>query len=69
MQTELLIIKSKNRYIRVKNNTYSLCGLDKASVYPMTDVETVSRHCRHLKDKGFDDICIRKLIITEAALT
>ncbi|MDY6905174.1 MAG: hypothetical protein SWH61_10855 [Thermodesulfobacteriota bacterium] len=69
MQTELLIIKCKNSYIRVKDDTYTVCGLDKASVYPVTDMETVSRHCRQLKDKGFDDIRIRKLIITEEALT
>ncbi len=65
MKTELLIIKDNENYIRVKENQYSCCSLDKASVFPMDKILNVKEHVKCLKNKGFDRACIYKLILTE----
>ncbi len=49
MENELLIIKSGHQYIRVKEKEYLLCGLDKASVFPMDQIEQVKEHVKQMK--------------------
>ncbi|MBU0462736.1 MAG: hypothetical protein KKD21_11660 [Proteobacteria bacterium] len=65
---ELLIIKSGKQYIRFKDDTYLLVNLDKASVYPFDKMDVVQQHESCLKEKGFHNVCIKKLILTEKDL-
>ena len=68
METELLIIKTENDYIRVKADCYCVCRLDKASVFPMEKLEIVKEHVRSMEKKhGWKGI-IRRLILREEAL-
>lgn len=68
METELLIIKTGNDYIRVKEDCYCVCGLDKASVFPMEKLETVKAHVTSMdKNHGWKGT-IRRLILREEAL-
>jgi len=68
METELLIIKIGNDYIRVKEGLYSVCGLDKASVFPMEKLEIVKAHVTAMeKNHGWKGT-IRRLILREEAL-
>ncbi|MDY6824998.1 MAG: hypothetical protein SWH68_14560 [Thermodesulfobacteriota bacterium] len=74
MQTQLLIIKCKDGkckdgYIRIKDGHYTVCGMEKASVYPMSAKICVEGYCQWLKSLGIEDIRIKKLTITEEALT
>ncbi len=62
---ELLIIKSGEKYIRVKEETYLLCSLDKASVFPFEKIEVVKRHVQSLKRQAFRDVATFKLILSE----
>jgi hypothetical protein len=65
---ELLIIKFDQKYIRFKDATYLLVGLDKASVYPFDQMDVVQQHESRLRKKGFDNVCIKKLVLTEMDL-
>lgn len=64
---DLLIIKTGEAYIRFKNNEYFSCPLDKASVFPMEQLETVKNHLQKLKDSCFKQVSIRKLVLSEEA--
>lgn len=63
---ELLILKSGNAYIRVKEGQFLRVGLDKASVFPMDQMDLVKTHEAHLKTQGFESIKIKKLVLSEA---
>ncbi|WP_457551078.1 hypothetical protein [Desulfobacula sp.] len=65
---ELLIIKSCDEYIRFKDGDYLLVKLDKASVFPLDQLEKVKHHESCLKEKGFHNICIKKLVLMEKDL-
>ena len=65
---ELLIIKSGRKYIRFKDDSYILVSLDKASVYPFDKMDKVRQHESCLKEKGFQAVCIKKLILEEKDL-
>ena len=62
---ELLIIKTGNQYIRVKDDAYEVCGLDKTSVFPVKKLEDVKQHIETLKAKQFSDVLLYKLSIAE----
>ena len=62
----LLIIKYKDKYVRHKDGQYIFCGMDKASVFPMTDLEDVKDHILNLRRNGFSEATIAKLIVEEA---
>ncbi|MDJ0831468.1 MAG: hypothetical protein QNI92_16565 [Desulfobacterales bacterium] len=62
---ELLILKSGNDYIRVTEAQFMPCGLDKASVFPMNQVQSVKSHLSRLKQYGFSDAAIFKLKLEE----
>lgn len=47
----------KNEYIEV--------GLDKASVFPLDQIEQVKKHLAAVKGSGFSQACIKKLVLTE----
>lgn len=65
MKTELLIIKNNEDYIRVKEDQYFICTLDKASVFPADKILNVKEHVKRMKNSGFDRACIYRLILTE----
>ncbi len=65
---ELLIIKSGEDYVRVKTEHYNLCQLDKASVFPIDNLDEVKKHVRKLKEKDFLLIAIYKLTLIEEPL-
>ncbi len=65
METELLIIKSDSKYIRIKEGGYILCGLDKASVFPIEKLEDVKNHLEKIKENGRFSPVIFKLILRE----
>ncbi|MCP3900535.1 MAG: hypothetical protein GY707_12565 [Desulfobacteraceae bacterium] len=69
MKTELLIIKDGKEYIRVKDDIFLKCGLDKASVYPMSKLGSVKALVKTLHDKGMTSACIKKLNLIEEDLT
>jgi hypothetical protein len=62
---ELLVLKSSNDYIRVRAENYHLCRLDKASVFPMEELEKVRIHATILREKGFHSISIARLTLSE----
>ncbi len=65
---ELLILKCGKDYIRVKDDCYCPCGMDKASVFPMDRLEEARRHLETAGRSGFADLCINKLVISEEPL-
>ena len=65
---ELLIIKSDKNYIRFKDNNYLTVQLDKASVFPFDHMDIAIQHKARLKEQGFKNISIKKLILTEEDL-
>ena len=65
MVTELLVIKYNDSYIRVKDGEYTICGLDKASVFPMEKMEEVKEHIKKIKEKQNCSPSIFKLILRE----
>ncbi len=69
MKTELLIIKDGKEYIRVKDDKFIKCGLDKASVFPMSKLESVKQLIQSLHDQGMTTACIKKLNLIEEDLT
>ena len=64
---ELLILKSDNNYIRIKEDQFYLVGLDKASVFPMDQMEKIKDYeiRLRLRDNEFPGIRIKKLVLTE----
>ncbi len=65
---KLLIIKSGRQYIRFKNETYFRVKFEKASVFPFDDLDLVKEHAAATQARGFENICIRQLTITEEDL-
>jgi hypothetical protein len=65
METTLLIIKNRDQYIRVRGDDYQVCNLDKASVFPMEKLELVKRHIESMKQTGFEQPVMAKLILRE----
>ncbi len=65
---ELLIIKSGTTYLRFKEDDDLMVRLDKASVFPMEQIDLVKQHETRLKKKGFGTVRIKKLILTEEDL-
>lgn len=67
METILLIIKNGNDYVRVKGEEYHTCTIDKASVFPMEKLELVKKHVESMKQNGFDQPAISRLVLKEEA--
>lgn len=65
---DLLILKSGQQYIRCKDNAYLPVSLEKASVFPPDQLDVVQRHECRLKEEGFEDVCIKKLVLSEEEL-
>jgi hypothetical protein len=66
---ELLILKSGQDYLRFKDDAPLLVRLEKASVFPFDQMEKVQAHESRLRKNGFPNVCIKKLVLTEEALS
>ena len=66
---ELLIIKSGSRYFRFKDRQYYACELNKASVFPLDNIDRVRELINRLKKDGIRKPYIAKLTITETPYT
>lgn len=62
---ELLIIKSGTEYLRLKGNGFEPCPLNKASVFPLGQVEEARNHCTKLAAAGFPAKLMKLTIIEE----
>ncbi|MCG8687392.1 MAG: hypothetical protein MI892_21120 [Desulfobacterales bacterium] len=65
---ELLIIKTGKRYLRIKDGAFLVVNLDKASVYPMDQLDQVNVYARDAKAEGLSQVHVKKLILTEEDL-
>lgn len=65
---ELLIIKTRDRYLRFKQGDILEVGLDKASVFPMERLDHVKTLEQKAAAKGLNPTCIKKLVLTEEDL-
>lgn len=66
---ELLIVKTGKEYIRVKPDGFHVVGLDKASVFPVDQLQKVREYEGRLNDQGFAEVCVKKLVISEENLS
>lgn len=62
--TELLIVKSGTEYCRFLEKGFELCEMNKASVFPLTDVAGAKQALSMVKESGRDGV-IMKLSIRE----
>lgn len=62
---KLLIIKSGEDYIRVKDGAFIRCGIDKASVFPLEKLDVVKGHVRSLKARKIGAPAIYQLVLRE----
>ena len=62
---QLIIIKSGEDYIRVKNECFYRVNLDKASVFPVEQLELVQVYQKKLIREGFKTVSLKKLMISE----
>ena len=64
---KLLIIKKEDQYIRIKENSFEFCSLEKASVFSMDKLEEVQSKVKHL-NKILKTVSISVLEINEYPL-
>ncbi len=65
---ELLILKYNTEYFRFKKGDSLLVKMDKASVFPMDQIDIVKEHEFRLEKEGFKNVSIKKLVLTEEDL-
>lgn len=63
--TELLIIKAGDDYFRFKEDSFEHCAMNKASVFPLTQLEEARIWCQKLRDAGTVGAALHKLTIVE----
>ncbi len=61
---ELLIIKSGQEYLHFTEEGFTCCPLNKASVFPLGQIEEARSRCRQLSAAGMSNQ-LMKLIIHE----
>ncbi len=64
---ELLAVKAGQKYCRFQENSFELCGMSKASVYPLQELERVKERL-NMVEKVHPDAMIIKMKITEEVL-
>jgi hypothetical protein len=67
--TELLIIKAGDDYFRFKEGSFEACDMNKASVFPLTQLDEAKILCQRLRDAGIVGVALRKLTIVEEPYT
>ena len=65
---ELLVIKNGPDYFRIKDGSFLLVGLDKASVFPSGQLDRVKELHRSARGQGFPEATIFRLTLTETPL-
>ena len=65
---ELLILKSGERYLKTSLTEYELVDLNKASVFPLDQLEQVREFEQKALTQGFTDLSVKKLVLTEEDL-
>ena len=65
---DLLIIKTGDTYLRLKEGNWITVGLDTASVFPMDQLDRVRDHLAHVRQHGFPHAAIYRLTLTESPL-
>jgi len=63
--TELLIIKAGDDYFRFQEESFAPCAMNKASVFPLTELDKAERLCQRLRDAGLAEVALHKLTIFE----
>jgi len=63
--TELLIVKAGEDYFRFRAAGYEKCAFNKASVYPLSELENVKKNYRHLLEAGIEGQVMKLTIIEE----
>ena len=66
---DLLVIKSRDSYIRVREGRYQLGALEKASVFPVAQLDEVQCHLKALCKQGITGARIYRLTLTEEPWT
>ena len=62
---ELLIVRSGQSYLRFRPEGHELCSFDKASVFPLEEVERVKSLARKAAVEGKYSLELKKLTIIE----
>ncbi len=65
---ELLIIKCGERYLKTSAADYELVDFNKASVFPLHQLEQVRDMETRALAQGFSELCVKKLVLTEEDL-
>lgn len=63
--TELLIIKEGGDYFRVKESAFQRGPLNKASVFPLSQVDAAKDCCRRLRASGVAAMLMKLTIVEE----
>ena len=63
--SELLIIKVGAEYLRFYADEFALGPLNKASVFPMVQVEEAKKRCRSLATAGVAAVLMKLTIVEE----
>lgn len=66
---ELLIIKTQDNYLRTSSEPFKVVTMDKASVFPMDQLDRVREMERRAEAQGFRNLCIKKLVLSEEDLS
>ena len=67
--TELLIIKAGDDYFRFREDDFEPCAMNKASVFPLTQLDQAKKLCQRLRDAGMAGVALHKLTIVEEPYT
>jgi hypothetical protein len=65
---DLLVIKSHQKYIRIREGRYQLGSLEKASVFPVDRLDEVQYHLETIRKQGISGAQIYRLTLTEEPL-
>ena len=63
--SELLIIKAGAEYLRFNGDEFALGPLNKASVFPLVQVEEAKERCRKLAAAGVAAVLMKLIILEE----
>lgn len=62
---ELLVIKAGDDYFRFSEDGFTRCGMNKASVYPLTELSKVKALCQSVVDSGIGARLVKLTIVEE----
>jgi len=56
-------------YLKIEGDSYVLCNMNKASVFPTSDIAIVKEHLKKIRDEGYPDAELFELTIIEKKLS